>query len=81
MENFISSQAQFRTPGENIEEAKMSSPLQQSIKNKSLLQPQSEFPGLIRKLSQKTTKLDGDEVSFEWPHSKKDLMTVLIKNQ
>ena len=54
---------------------------QPALKSKSLIQPQSEMTGVIRKLPLKTCKLKGDETEFEWPHSKKDLMTVMIQNQ
>ena len=52
-----------------------------TIKANSMIQPQSELSGYIRKLPLRTAKLDGDEVEFEWPHTNKDLMSKLAQNQ
>ena len=47
----------------------------------AVVQHQSEISGYIRKLPLKTAKLDGTEVEFEWPHTKKDLMSKLVANK
>ena len=73
--------SQFATPDGSPEQVKESKKIETAMKNKSLVQPQSELYGLVRKLSLKTAKLNGDETEFEWPHSKKELMTMLITNQ
>ena len=73
--------AQFATPDGSPEQVKESKKIETAMKNKSLVQPQSELYGLVRKLPLKTAKLNGDETEFEWPHSKKELMTMLITNQ
>ena len=89
MLELVSGQPQFKTPGQQPEEVKVTQPIQQMhidpvhqvMKNKSLVQPQSELDGFIRKLPLKTANLVGDETSFEWPNSKKQLMDILVKNQ
>ena len=81
MVELVSEQTQFKTPGHHPEESKASVALHQVIKNESLVQPQSDLIGFVRKLPLKTANLEGNEISFDWPHSKKDLMDILMKNQ